>query len=85
MKDIECTYGHATTVHKMQGSEHPVVVIIAHSSHQHMLNKNLLYTAITRASKQVVILGNLRGIEYCLREDKFRQNKLAIMIKQANK
>ena len=49
---------YAITVHRGQGSEFPCVVMIAHPCHMRMMTRKLVYTAITRASKQVYIVGN---------------------------
>ena len=46
---------YALTIHKVQGSEFETVIIIQHHTHTHMLNKNLIYTAVTRAQKKVVL------------------------------
>lgn len=54
---------YALTVHKSQGSEWPWVVVLCHSTHTRMLERTLLYTAITRARKGVVIVGDRVGIE----------------------
>lgn len=54
---------YALTVHKCQGSEFPWIVCIAHSSHTHMLSRQLFYTAITRAKVGVLLVGNRNGIE----------------------
>ena len=53
---------YALTIHKSQGSEYPTVVMVIHSSHYVMLQRNLMYTALTRAEKMVCIVGNWRGI-----------------------
>lgn len=53
----EITLAYAITVHKSQGSEFPVVVMVLDSSHWMMLKKNLLYTGITRAKKLMVLMG----------------------------
>ena len=53
----ELTLAYAITVHKSQGSEFPVVVMVLDSSHFMMLKKNLLYTGITRAKKLMVLMG----------------------------
>jgi len=60
LDEIELAY--AMTVHKSQGSEYPAVIIIMHPSHYVMLQRNLLYTALTRAQKLAVIVGNNRAI-----------------------
>ena len=53
---------YAISVHKSQGSEYPVVVIPLVTQHYMMLQRNLLYTAVTRAQKLVVIVGSRRAI-----------------------
>jgi exodeoxyribonuclease V alpha subunit len=56
------TLSYASTVHKVQGSEFPAVVIVLHSSHYMMLSRPLLYTALTRAKRLAVILGDPRAL-----------------------
>ena len=58
--DLELAY--ALTVHKSQGSEFPWVVCVVHSAHTFMLTRQLFYTAITRAKKGVVLVGNRKGL-----------------------
>ncbi len=58
----ELELAYALTIHKSQGSEYPAVVIVMHSSHYIMLQRNLLYTALTRAELMVCIVGNRQGI-----------------------
>jgi exodeoxyribonuclease V alpha subunit len=53
---------YAMTIHKSQGSEYPCAVIVMHSTHYIMLRRNLLYTALTRAQKLAVIVGNSAGV-----------------------
>jgi len=53
--EIELAY--ALTIHKSQGSEFKVVIILLHSVNKHMNSRNLLYTAITRAKEKVIIIG----------------------------
>jgi exodeoxyribonuclease V alpha subunit len=54
---------YALSVHKSQGSEWPWVVVFVHSTHTRMLTRQLLYTAITRAKRGVVLVGDRLGIE----------------------
>lgn len=58
----ELTLAYATTIHKSQGSEYPVVVISLLDSHYVMLQRNLLYTAITRAKRGCIIAGTVAAI-----------------------
>lgn len=54
---------YAMTIHKSQGSQYPWIVVVCHSSHVRMLSRRLIYTALTRASEGVVIVGNREGLE----------------------
>lgn len=58
----ELVLAYATSVHKYQGSECPCVVIPVHTTHFMMLNRNLLYTAVTRGKKLVVLVGMGKAI-----------------------
>lgn len=53
---------YAITIHKSQGSEFPVVVMPIMESHIHMLNRNLVYTAMTRGKERVVMVGEPRAL-----------------------
>ena len=64
MKNVELAY--ALTVHKSQGSEYKTVIFVASMSHQIALKRNLLYTAITRASENVAIIGQPEAVEYAI-------------------
>ena len=55
MGNVEIAY--ATTIHKSQGSEYDVVIIPVLRSHAIMLKRNLIYTAITRAKRRVILVG----------------------------
>jgi exodeoxyribonuclease V alpha subunit len=56
---------YATSIHKVQGSEFPCAVVVAHKSHSFMHHRNLLYTAVTRAKESVILLGDRWGMENC--------------------
>jgi exodeoxyribonuclease V alpha subunit len=58
----ELTHAFAVSVHKSQGSEYPVVVLPVLTQHYLMLQRNLLYTAVTRARKLCVLIGTRRAI-----------------------
>ncbi len=53
---------YACTVHKAQGSEYPAVVLALHRQHHVMLERNLLYTAVTRARRLVVVVGSRAAV-----------------------
>lgn len=59
---------YALTVHKVQGSEWPWVIVVCHSTHTHMLSRQLLYTALTRAKVGVVLVGDKKGIRAALKD-----------------
>ncbi|HKQ70963.1 MAG TPA: ATP-dependent RecD-like DNA helicase [Polyangiaceae bacterium] len=63
----ELTLAYACSIHKSQGSEYPCVVLPLHTQHFVMLRRNLLYTAITRGRKLVVIVGNRRALSTAVR------------------
>jgi exodeoxyribonuclease V alpha subunit len=65
----ELVHAFAISVHKSQGSEFPAVVIPVLTSHYMMLQRNLLYTAITRARRLVVLVGQARAISMAVRND----------------
>jgi exodeoxyribonuclease V alpha subunit len=69
----ELTLAYAITVHKSQGSEYPAVVLPLLTQHFALLQRNLLYTAITRGREVVVIVGSRRALEIALRNDRPRQ------------
>lgn len=66
----ELTLAYAMSVHKSQGSEYPVVVLPLMTQHYMLLQRNLLYTAITRAKKMVVIVGTRKAIAMAVKNDK---------------
>ena len=66
----ELTHAYAVSVHKSQGSEFPAVVIPVLTTHYMMLQRNLLYTAVTRAKRLVVLVGQPRAIALAVRNNK---------------
>lgn len=75
----ELTLAYAITIHKAQGSEYPIVVMPFTMSHFVMLQRNLLYTGVTRAKKILVLIGEKRAVSYAIRNEttKSRNTKLA--------
>ncbi len=66
----ELIHAYAVSVHKAQGSEFPAVVIPLLTAHYMMLQRNLLYTAVTRAQRLVVLVGAPRAINIAVRNDR---------------
>jgi exodeoxyribonuclease V alpha subunit len=80
LDELELAY--AISIHKSQGSEFPVVVIPLLTQHYMMLQRNLLYTAITRARQKVVLVGSKKAIAMAVKNDKTaqRNTRLAEML-----
>ena len=66
----EIILAYAVSVHKSQGSEYPVVVMPLLTQHYLLLQRNLLYTAITRGKKLVVIIGTKKALGIAIRNNK---------------
>lgn len=63
----ELVHAYATTIHKAQGSEYPIVVMPILMNHYVMLQRNLIYTGITRAKKVLVMVGTRKALSYAVR------------------
>ncbi|MCK1812833.1 ATP-dependent RecD-like DNA helicase [Streptomyces sp. XM4011] len=63
----ELAHAYAVTIHRSQGSEYPCVVVPVTTSAWMMLQRNLLYTAVTRAKRLVVLVGSRRALEQAVR------------------
>jgi exodeoxyribonuclease V alpha subunit len=66
----ELVLAYAVTVHKSQGSEYPAIVLTLVNQHYMLLQRNLLYTAITRAKRLCVIVGQSRALEAAVRNNR---------------
>jgi exodeoxyribonuclease V alpha subunit len=69
----ELVLAYAVSVHKSQGSEYPVVVMPVHISHYMLLQRNLIYTGVTRARKLVIIVGTKKALRIGIRNNKIRK------------
>lgn len=75
---VECEFAdldemvpaYAVSIHKAQGSQYPVVVIPVHTQHYMLLQRNLIYTGITRGSKLVVLVGTTRALAIAVANNK---------------
>ncbi len=65
----DLTLAYAVTVHKSQGSEYPAVVVVLGQEHYIMLNRPLLYTAVTRGKKVVVLVGHPAALARAVEQD----------------
>ena len=63
----ELTLAYATTIHKSQSSEYPIVVMPVLMTHYVMLQRNLIYTGITRAKKICVLIGTKKALSFAIR------------------
>lgn len=63
----ELVLAYATTIHKAQGSEYPIVVMPVLMTHYVMLQRNLIYTGITRAKRGLVIVGTKKALAMAVR------------------
>ena len=69
----ELQLAYAMSVHKSQGSEYPCVILLMVQSHYIMLQRNLLYTAVTRAKEKVLIVGSKNAVRTAVENDKTKR------------
>jgi exodeoxyribonuclease V alpha subunit len=69
----EVVLAYATTIHKSQGSEYPAVVIPLTTQHYPMLQRNLLYTAVTRGKRLVVVVGQRKAVAIAVKGQQTRR------------
>jgi exodeoxyribonuclease V alpha subunit len=74
----ELVHAYAVSVHKSQGSEFPAVVVPITTQHYMMLQRNLLYTAVTRARKLVVLVGSPRAVAIAVNNNKIADRYSAL-------
>lgn len=65
----ELVLAYAATVHKSQGSEYPAVILPIHTTHYPMLQRNLVYTAVTRARRLLVLVGTKKALAMAVKND----------------
>ena len=74
----ELVLAYATTIHKSQGSEYPAVIVIVHTQHYVMLQRNLLYTAITRGRKLVLLMGVPYAVSRAIETNTVRERRTSL-------
>ena len=80
----ELQHAYAISIHKSQGSEFPVVVIPILTQHYMMLQRNLLYTAVTRAKNMVVLVGSRSAIATAVKNQRVRQRNTLLASRLAS-
>jgi exodeoxyribonuclease V alpha subunit len=75
----ELVLAYAMTIHKSQGSEYPAVIVLMHSQHYVMLQRNLLYTAITRGRKLVLLIGVPYAIDQAVKTNTVRERRTSLV------
>ncbi len=74
----ELVLAYATTIHKSQGSEYPAVIVLLHTQHYVMLQRNLLYTAITRGKRLVLLMGVPYAIDQAIKTNTVRERRTSL-------
>jgi exodeoxyribonuclease V alpha subunit len=77
----ELAHAYAISVHKSQGSEYPCVVIPILNQHYMMLQRNLLYTAVTRARRLVILVGTRQAIQIAVRNNQVAKRYSALDVR----
>ena len=74
----ELVLAYAMTIHKSQGSEYPAVIVIMHTQHYVMLQRNLLYTAITRGRRLVLLMGVPYAVDQAIKTNTVRERRTGL-------
>ncbi len=74
----ELVLAYAMTIHKSQGSEYPAVIILLHTQHYVMLERNLLYTALTRGKKLVLLMGVPYAVNRAIETNTVRERRTTL-------
>ncbi len=79
----ELLHAYAVSIHKYQGSECPCIVMPVHTSHFKMLQRNLLYTGVTRGKKLVVLVGTSKALMMGIKNNQVTQRNTSLKMKIA--
>ena len=74
----ELVLAYACSIHKSQGSEYAAVIVLMHTQHFKLLQRNLLYTAITRGKKLVLVVGSSRAVNIAIRANQVRERRTTL-------
>ena len=74
----ELVLAYACSIHKSQGSEYPAVIVLVHTQHYKLLQRNLLYTAITRGKRLVLVVGSSRAVNIAIRANQVRERRTTL-------
>lgn len=74
----ELVLAYACSIHKSQGSEYPAVIVLMHTQHYKLLQRNLLYTAITRGKRLVLVVGSSRAVQIAIKANQVRERRTTL-------
>ncbi len=74
----ELVLAYACSIHKSQGSEYPAVIVLMHTQHYKLLQRNLLYTAITRGKRLVLVVGSSRAVSIAIKANQVRERRTTL-------
>ncbi len=73
------THGYAISIHKSQGGEWPVIVLVISDEQKFFLTRKLIYTAVSRAKEYLFIVGSLEAFKYAISNDKETARKTDLL------
>jgi exodeoxyribonuclease V alpha subunit len=74
----DLTHAYVSSIHKSQGSEYPAVIIIMHKGHYRMLQRNLIYTAVTRGRQLVILIGDPNAINMAIGNNQIQERRTTL-------
>jgi len=74
----DLTHAYVSSIHKSQGSEYPAVIILMHKGHYRMLQRNLIYTAVTRGRKLVILIGDPNAINMAIGNNQIQDRRTTL-------
>jgi exodeoxyribonuclease V alpha subunit len=77
----ELVHAYACTIHKSQGSEYPAVVVLISTQHFKLLQRNLLYTAVTRGRQLVCVVGSTKAVNMAIRNNEIKLRRTGLRVR----